>query len=69
LRQQHTQKKSACKITRFQVRKVHENLVGAQPARLIFFFFFLREVGLHARREALRKTFSVARHHPMSRPE
>ncbi|WP_256078184.1 hypothetical protein [Massilia sp. YIM B04103] len=33
-------KKSACKFKYFQVRKVHENLVDAQPEQLIFTFFF-----------------------------
>jgi len=40
LRQQHTPKKSACITTRFQVRKVHENLIDAQRERMLFAFFF-----------------------------
>lgn len=40
LRQLHTPKKSACITTRFQVRKVHENLIEAQRARMLFIFFF-----------------------------
>jgi hypothetical protein len=42
-------KKSACKFTQFQVRKVHENLTVAQPARLIFLLFFCIDlrVGAH----------------------